>query len=107
MVKHHPDHLRQGPHSTEHVAVSYDRRRIVANYFANPGREASRPGLWLFALEAGTEQALVPQFTWQEVAVSTGILDGNIYFAGVESCIRPAGAREQLLPTPPLMTYTA
>jgi Tol biopolymer transport system component len=82
----------------EHVAVSHDRRRIVANYFANPAQGHQSSRLVLFDLEAGTEQALVPQFRM----AGNGGVDwdpaGNIYFAGVERSPfeRPSG-REQFI----------
>jgi hypothetical protein len=68
----------------EHVAVSHDRRRVVANYFADPSRGHQSSKLVLYDLEAGTEQALVPHF---EMAGNGGVdwdPAGNIYFAGVE-----------------------
>jgi Tol biopolymer transport system component len=82
----------------EHVAVSHDRRRIVANYFADPARGRQSSKLVLFDLEAGTEQALVPQF---RMAGNGGVdwdPDGNIYFAGVERWpFERSLSREQLL----------
>jgi Tol biopolymer transport system component len=68
----------------EHVAVSRDRKRIVANYFADPSRGAQSSRMVLFDLEDGTERELVPQF---QMAGSGGVdwdPAGNIYFAGVE-----------------------
>ena len=77
----------------EHVAVSYDRKRVVANYFADPSRGHQSSKLVLFDLEAGTEQALVPQF---EMAGNGGVdwdSAGNVYFAGVDQFPfeRPSG----------------
>ena len=82
----------------EHVAVSHDRRRIVVNYFADPGRGHQSSKVVVFDLEAGTEYALVPQFRM----AGNGGVDwdpaGNIYFAGVERWPfdRP-DSREQLI----------
>ncbi|MEO5742289.1 MAG: hypothetical protein ABIS29_17010 [Vicinamibacterales bacterium] len=68
----------------EHVAMSHDRKRVVANYWATPSRGGETSKLVLFDLEAGTEQALVPHF---RMAGNGGVdwdTAGNIYFAGVE-----------------------
>jgi Tol biopolymer transport system component len=75
----------EGGRHLEHVAVSYDRRRIVANYFADPSRGGASSRLVLFDLEAGTETDLLPDF---EMAGNGGVEwdpAGNIYFAGVQS----------------------
>jgi Tol biopolymer transport system component len=75
----------EGGRHLEHVAVSYDRRRIVANYFADPKRGGVSSRLVLFDLEAGTETDLLPEF---EMAGNGGVEwdpSGNIYFAGVQS----------------------
>ncbi len=82
----------------EHVAVSPDRKRVVANYFADPSLGHQTSKLVLFDLEAGTEQALVPQF---RMAGNGGVdwdSAGNIYFAGVERLPfeRPSG-RDQFI----------
>jgi hypothetical protein len=68
----------------EHVAVSYDRKRVVANYFANPSQGHQSSKIVVFDLDQGTERALVPQF---QMAGNGGVdwdAAGNIYFAGVE-----------------------
>lgn len=68
----------------EHVAVSYDRKRVVANYFANPSQGHRSSRLVLFDLEQGTQRGLVPFFL---MAGNGGVewdRDGFIYFAGVE-----------------------
>ncbi len=68
----------------EHVAVSHDRKRVVANYFATPSRGHESSKLVLFDLEAQTERVLVPHF---RMAGNGGVdwdPEGNIYFAGVE-----------------------
>lgn len=68
----------------EHVAVSYDRKRVVAKYFANPSQGHRSSRLVLFDLEQGTERGLVPFF---QMAGNGGVewdRDGFIYFAGVE-----------------------
>jgi WD40-like Beta Propeller Repeat len=68
----------------EHVAVSPDRKYIVANYFLDPSRGGQSSALVLFDLDAGMERPLVPNF----VMAGNGGVDwdrnGNIYFAGVE-----------------------
>jgi hypothetical protein len=85
-------------HHFEHVAVSYDRKRVVANYFADPSVGSRSSRLVLYDLEAGTEQALVPHF---QMAGNGGVdwdSAGNIYFAGVERLPfeKPTG-REQFI----------
>ncbi len=71
------------PRAYEHVAVSHDRRFIVANeQLPNP---TNQPGgnsvLWLYDLEGGTEAQLVPAF---KTAGNGGVdwdANGFIYFA--------------------------
>ncbi len=74
----------EGGRHLEHVAVSYDRRRVIANYFADPTRGGASSRLVLFDLEAGTETDLLPDF---EMAGNGGVEwdpSGNVYFAGVQ-----------------------
>jgi Tol biopolymer transport system component len=82
----------------EHVAVSHDRKRVVANYFANPSEGHQSSKLVLFDLEEGTERALVPHF---RMAGNGGVdwdPDGNIYFAGVETFpFESPSGREQFI----------
>jgi hypothetical protein len=69
----------------EHVAASYDRKRVVANWFADPSRGGMSSRLVLWDLEAGTETELLPNF---KMAGNGGVeWDpwGYIYFAGVEA----------------------
>jgi len=74
------------PRNYEHVAVSFDRRFIVANeQLPNP---TNQPGgnslIWLFDLEHGTEAQLVPDF---KTAGNGGVdwdANGFIYFAAQE-----------------------
>ncbi|MCI0525675.1 MAG: hypothetical protein L0Y75_10470, partial [Acidobacteria bacterium] len=74
------------PRNYEHVAVSFDRRFIVANeQLPNP---ANQPGgksvIWLYDLERGTEAQLVPDF---KTAGNGGVdwdANGFIYFAAQE-----------------------
>ncbi len=74
------------PRNYEHVAVSFDRRFIVANeQLPNP---TNQPGgnsvIWLFDLERGTEARLVPSF---KTAGNGGVdwdANGFIYFAAQE-----------------------
>ena len=69
----------------EHVAVSFDRRYIVANYFTdvNIGGFSSR--LVLYDLKNQTEIDVLPQFAM----AGNGGVDwdpaGNIYFTGVDA----------------------
>ncbi len=74
------------PRHWEHVAASYDRRRIVANE-RGPGANDSR--LWLFDLHDGTETPLLPQF---KMAGNGGVdwdAQGFVYFAALEKEVRP------------------
>ena len=74
----------EGKRHLEHIAVSYDRRRIIANYFADPRRGGASSRLVLFDLEAGTETEVLPDF---EMAGNGGVEwdpSGNVYFAGVQ-----------------------
>ena len=82
----------------EHVAVSHDRKRVVANYFANPSQAHHSSKLVLFDLEARTEQALVPHFRMAGAGGVDWDPAGNIYFAGIERLPfdRP-NAREQFI----------
>ncbi len=74
------------PRNYEHVAVSFDRRFIVANeQLPNP---TNQPGgnsvIWLYDLERGTEAQLVPDF---KTAGNGGVdwdANGFIYFAAQE-----------------------
>ena len=74
------------PRQYEHVAVSFDRRFIVANeQLPNP---TNQPGgnsvIWLYDLERGTEAQLVPDF---KTAGNGGVdwdANGFIYFAAQE-----------------------
>jgi len=74
------------PRNYKHVAISHDRRFIVANeQRPNP---ANQPGgnsvIWLFDLERGTEAQLVPDF---KTAGNGGVdwdANGFIYFAAQE-----------------------
>jgi Tol biopolymer transport system component len=82
------------PRRYEHVAVSSDRTKLAANYYAESGGESSR--LVIYDLEKGTETELVPYF---EMAGSGGIdwdPSGYIYFAGVEEnpVARPQSPQE-------------
>lgn len=73
----------------EHVAVSHDRKRIVANEWARPKEGGASSRLWLFDLEQGTEVQLLPNFRM----AGNGGVDwdprGFIYFAGVERTVVP------------------
>jgi hypothetical protein len=69
----------------EHVAVSHDRKRIAANYWARPKQGGASSRLLVYDLEAGTETELVPDFV---MAGNGGVdwdRDGNVYFAGVQT----------------------
>jgi len=70
------------PRHYEHVAVSYDRKCVIADDH-EPGPVRSGPArLWIFNLEEGTEARLVPGFT---AAGDGGINfgpDSYIYFPG-------------------------
>ena len=74
------------PRRWEHVAVSHDRRFVVANeQLPNPTGEAGGLSrLWIFDLAAGTEARLLPQF----LTAGNGGVDwdarGFIYFAAKE-----------------------
>jgi len=74
-----------GGRHLEHVAVSYDRKRIVTNYFADPRRGGASSKMLLLDLAAGTETDLVPDF----VMAGNGGVEwdpaGNVYFAGVQT----------------------
>ncbi len=72
----------QNPRDWEHVAVSFDHRRVVANA---RGPEAGDSCLWLFDLQNRTEVPLVPQL---QMAGNGGVdwdSQGYVYFAAVES----------------------
>lgn len=62
-----------------HVALSPDRSKVVANYYVN-----GRSKLMLFDLAAGTEVTLLPQFYDAGLGGVDWDLAGNIYFAGIE-----------------------
>jgi len=63
----------------DHVSLSPDRLRVVANYWEN-----GHSKLMLFDLAAGTEVALLPHFYAAGLGGVDWDLSGNIYFAGVE-----------------------
>lgn len=68
----------------EHVAVSHDRKRVVANEWARPAEGGASSRLWVFDLEQGTEARLLPDF---RMAGNGGVdwdPHGFIYFAGIE-----------------------
>lgn len=69
----------------DHVALSPDRLRVVANYYVN-----GRSRLMLFDLAAGTEVDLLPQFYDAGLGGVDWDLSGNIYFAGIEQLPYPA-----------------
>jgi Tol biopolymer transport system component len=75
------------PRNYEHVAVSFDRRFIVANeQLPNPTNQPGGNSLvWLFDLEHETEAQLVPNF---KTAGNGGVdwdANGFIYFAAQEN----------------------
>ena len=63
----------------DHVALSPDGLRVVANYWEN-----GHSKLMLFDLAAGTEVALVPHFYNAGLGGVDWDRSGNIYFAGIE-----------------------
>ncbi len=79
------------PRRWEHVAVSRDRRFVVANeQLPNPTGEAGGfSRLWIFDLTAGTEARLLPEF----VTAGNGGVDwdagGFIYFAAKQKNVVP------------------
>ncbi len=79
------------PRNYEHVAVSHDRRLVVANeQLPNPDADpGGRSRLWLFDLERGTERRLLPGFlTAGNGGVAWGP-DGYLYFAAKEQDVFP------------------
>ncbi len=71
------------PYTLEHVAVSYDRQFLIANYFSVPEVGGQSSKLLLFDLLKGTTKILLPEFA---MAGNGGVdwdKDGFIYFAGV------------------------
>jgi hypothetical protein len=66
----------------EHVAVSYDRRYIVAN--EHPATDPSRSRVWLFDLQNGTEREVLPQFYVVGEGGVSWDRQGYIYFVGKE-----------------------
>lgn len=68
----------------DHVAVSPDRKRVVASYFLN-----GIDKLVLFDLDAGTEVLLLPYFYSAGVGGVDWDRQGNIYFAGIEDLPYP------------------
>ncbi len=81
----------ENPRRWEHVAVSHDRRFVVANeQLANPTVQAGGIShLWIFDLQAGTEARLLPGF----LTAGNGGVDwdarGFIYFAAKEKDLVP------------------
>ncbi len=63
----------------DHVSLSPDRSKVVANYW-----QGGHSKLMLFDLAAGTEVALLPYFYNAGLGGVDWDLSGNIYFAGVE-----------------------
>ncbi len=63
----------------DHVALSPDRSKVVANYYVN-----GRTKLMLFDLAAETEVELLPHFYEAGFGGVDWDLSGNIYFAGIE-----------------------
>jgi hypothetical protein len=82
----------------EHVAVSYDRTKVVADYFKRPREGGMSPALILWDLEAGTETDLLANF---EMAGNGGVAwdkNGFIYFAGIQARPYPQPkSREQFI----------
>ena len=76
----------ENPRDWEHVAVSYDRRYIIANdQLPNPsGAGGGFSRLWLFDLEKGTESQLVPEFITAGNGGVSWDKSGFIYFAAKE-----------------------
>jgi Tol biopolymer transport system component len=68
----------------DHVSLSPDRSKVVANYWEN-----GHSKLMLFDLAAGTEVALLPDFYNAGLGGVDWDLSGNIYFAGVEDLPYP------------------
>lgn len=67
----------------EHLAVSYDRTKIVANYFTDPSIGGETSKLIVFDIESKTMTPLLPEF---EMSGNGGVdwdSNGNIYFAAV------------------------
>lgn len=84
-----------GRRHLEHVAMSPDRRYIVANYFADPAEGGLSSRMLLFDLERGTERGLVPGF---HMAGNGGVdwdRDGYIYFSGVDRQPYPRPSRRE------------
>ena len=70
----------------EHVAVSFDRRFVVANEHRSPIEPlpGGSSSLWLFDLEQGTQRQLVPEFQTAGNGGVTWDRKGYIYFSGRE-----------------------
>jgi len=68
----------------DHVSLSRDGLRVVANYW-----EDGHSKLMLFDLAAGTEVALVPHFYDAGLGGVDWDLSGNVYFAGIEDLPYP------------------
>ena len=71
------------PRNYEHAAVSYDKRRIVANEI-RPEPSGTRSILWLYDLVEGAEANLVPEFYSAGGCGMDWDPDGYIYFAAHE-----------------------
>ncbi|MDJ0646921.1 MAG: hypothetical protein QNJ57_13140 [Flavobacteriaceae bacterium] len=70
-------------YTLEHVAVSYDRTKLVSNYFSDPARGGLSSKMLLYDLVQKTVTPLVPDF---EMAGNGGVdwdENGYIYFAAV------------------------
>lgn len=88
---------RENPRHWEHVAVSHDRRFVVANeVLPNPKAEpGGKSRLWLFDLERGTEARLVPEFASAGNGGVAWDSEGFIYFAAKEKDIVPNPQRPE------------
>ena len=78
------------PYVLEHVALSHDKTKVIANHFADPSRGGQSSRLLLYDLMQRTVTHLLPEF---EMAGNGGVdwdHKGNIYFAGVAELPFPA-----------------
>ena len=85
----------ENPRKYEHVAVSYDRKYLIANDHEPKDSGVKPSRLWIFNLQEGTEAQLVPRFS---MAGDGGISfdpSGNIYFPGsFDPNLENKGARD-------------
>lgn len=67
----------------EHVAVSYDRTKIVANYFSDLSQGGQSSKVLLFDIEKQTVVHLVPEFQMSGNGGVDWDKNGFVYFSGV------------------------